>query len=174
MLFSNFFSHFLFSQLKEICVLQQQQVPEQDGPTCRYFGWVAKHLPQTSLCWPCTPCPLCMGWGCGPLLGDGAGSWGHQCLRESHMVSAGVWHSKCESVWQPPQARGRWDPKVSPHGRPSAHPPSPLESSGAVPLLWLLRDPLWLHSSYRIARVFQSAPRQVWGLLTTPGTGGGG
>lgn len=88
---------------------------------------VAKHLAQTLLCWPCTPCPLCMGWGCGPLLRDGAGSWGHLCLQESHMVSAGVWHRKCVSVWQPPQANGRWDPKVSPTlGTPSTSTITPL------------------------------------------------
>lgn len=45
----------------------------------------------------------------------------------SQLKETCVSHRKCESVWQPHQADGRWDPKVSPQfGTPSTSTIAPL------------------------------------------------
>lgn len=55
-------------------------------------------------------------------------------------------------------------------GTPSTSTIAPLRVPWGCAPAQLLQDPLWVHSSYHIP-TFQSAPRQVWGLLATPGTG---
>lgn len=94
-----------------------------------------------------TPCSFLHGMGLWlpslPRGGHGAGSWGHLHPREPHMVSARVWHWRCESVWQLPL--GSWEvgpPQASSHWGPPAEPPWRLrEPFGAVPLLQVLQDP---------------------------------
>lgn len=81
----------------------------------------------------CTPVPS--AWGGVPVIPSSGMvlAAGDTCACRNPTWIPGVWHRKCESVWQPPQAHGRWDPKVSPpsatSGTPSIAPPGVLWGS---------------------------------------------